>query len=182
LIWTDPKILPWSKEEREDLLEDSHQNWLLEIMPPGVHTRPEGGFGSQVILMLWEYHTNKRDPIFPPTFDPLYPEIVLRGLTTMIPELSRYFGKQPKPHLDGGYYTRTIENRPLIGPLPVEGCYILGALSGFGLMASMAAGELLSFHILNKTLPNYAQAFQLDRYNDPQYAKHLAEWGSTGQL
>ena len=182
LIWTDSQTLPWSSEEREALLEDGQNNWVLEPMPSGVHTRPEGGHGSQTILMLWEYRNQKRDPLFPPEFDPLYPEIVLRGLTSMIPGLSRYIDNMPKPHLDGGYYTRTIENRPLIGPLPLEGCYILGALSGYGLMASMAAGELLSLHVLNKSLPDYAPAFQLERYNNLQYTQQLAEWGSSGQL
>jgi glycine/D-amino acid oxidase-like deaminating enzyme len=182
LIWMDSQTLPWSSEERHTLLEDSQNNWVLEPMPSGVHTRPEGGYESQIILMLWEYRNQKRDPLFPPDFDPLYPEIVLRGLTTMIPGLSRYIGNMPKPHLDGGYYTRTIENRPLIGALPVEGCYILGALSGYGLMASMAAGELLSLHVLNKSLPDYASAFQLERYNNLQYTQQLAEWGSSGQL
>jgi glycine/D-amino acid oxidase-like deaminating enzyme len=182
LIWTDLQTLPWSLEEREALIEDGCNNWLLETLPSGVHTRPEGGYGSQVILMLWDYHNQKSDPLFPPAFDPLYPEIVLRGLATMIPGLSRYISILPKPHLDGGYYTKTVENRPLIGPLPIEGCYILGALSGYGLMASMAAGELLSLHVLNKTLPDYAPYFQLERYDNPQYIQQLAEWESSGQL
>jgi hypothetical protein len=31
-------------------------------------------------------------------------------------------------------------------------------------------------------LPEYAAAFQLDRYDDPAYQKLLANWGDSGQL
>ena len=38
--------------------------------------------------------------------------------------------------VDGGYYCKTIDTRPLIGPTldGLKGIYMLGALSGFGLM------------------------------------------------
>jgi glycine/D-amino acid oxidase-like deaminating enzyme len=132
--------------------------------------------------MLWEYHTAKVDPIWPPPMNKDYPEIALRGLATMIPELKTYFDKPPRPFLDGGYYTKTRENRPLIGPLPVEGTWVIGALSGFGLMAAMAAGELLTLHVLGKKLPAYSPAFELNRYQDPAYIELLDNWGDTGQL
>jgi glycine/D-amino acid oxidase-like deaminating enzyme len=100
----------------------------------------------------------------------------------MIPGLEVYFGHMPKPVLDGGYYTKTRENRPLIGPLPVEGAYMIGALSGYGLMAACAAGELLAAHITGSDLPDYAPAFTLERYQDPAYQKLLAAWDQTGQI
>jgi glycine/D-amino acid oxidase-like deaminating enzyme len=100
----------------------------------------------------------------------------------MIPTLSQYFDKPPRPFMDGGYYTKTRENRPLIGPLPVEGAWVIGALSGFGLMASMAAGELLALHMLDKNLPAYAPAFDLNRYQDPLYVSNLSKWDDSGQL
>jgi glycine/D-amino acid oxidase-like deaminating enzyme len=131
---------------------------------------------------LWEYHTGKVDPIWPPPLDSDYPEIALRGLASMIPKLKTYFDKPPRPFLDGGYYTKTRENRPLIGPLPVEGAWVIGALSGFGLMAAMAAGELLALHILGKKLPSYSPAFELKRYQDPAYIDLLDNWGDSGQL
>ena len=182
LIWNDAQKLPWSPEERGFLAEESDSQWLLGEFPPGVHTRPEGLSDSQIILMLWEYHTAKVDPIWPPPMDKDYPEIALRGLATMIPELITYFDKPPRPFLDGGYYTKTRENRPLIGPLPVEGTWVIGALSGFGLMAAMAAGELLALHVLGKKLPAYSPAFELNRYQDPAYIELLDNWGDTGQL
>ncbi len=182
LIWNDTQKLPWSKEESAFLAEDQDNRWLLEEFPPGVHTRPEGLEDSPIILMLWEYHTLEVDPVWPPPMDSDYPEIALRGLATMIPELKHYFEKPPRPYLDGGYYTKTKENRPLIGPLPVEGAWVIGALSGYGLMASLAAGELLALHLLDKDLPSYAAAFDLKRYQDPAYIDFLSKMDDSGQL
>jgi glycine/D-amino acid oxidase-like deaminating enzyme len=84
--------------------------------------------------------------------------------------------------LDGGYYTKTQENRPLVGPTPVEGAYVIGALSGFGMMASPASGELLAAHITGSELPHYAPAFTLERYEDPEYQRLLDNWGASGQI
>jgi glycine/D-amino acid oxidase-like deaminating enzyme len=87
----------------------------------------------------------------------------------MLPRLKAYLGRLPRFWLDGGYYLKTRENRPLIGPLPVEGAYVIGALSGFGLMAACAASELLAKHITSSSLPAYSPAFSLERYTDPIY-------------
>jgi glycine/D-amino acid oxidase-like deaminating enzyme len=100
----------------------------------------------------------------------------------MLPGLSAYFNRMPKPFLDGGYYTKTRENRLLACPLPVEGAYLIGALSGYGLMAASAAGELLAAHIIGSDLPSYAPAFALERYQDPVYQQYLENWGESGQL
>jgi sarcosine oxidase subunit beta len=89
----------------------------------------------------------------------------------------------PPPFVDGGYYCKTRENRPLIGPLPVKGAFVIGALSGFGIMSSMAAGELLAKHVVGRELPDYAPFFLLSRYEDQEYQKILANWDATsGQL
>ena len=70
----------------------------------------------------------------------------------------------------------------MVGPLPVEGAWVIGALSGFGLMASPACGELLSKHIAGVGLPEYAPWFQLSRYEDSEYQELLKSWEQTGQL
>jgi hypothetical protein len=49
-------------------------------------------------------------------------------------------------------------------------------------MASMAAGELLALHMLDKRLPKYAPAFDLNRYQDPEYVANLSKWDHSGQL
>jgi glycine/D-amino acid oxidase-like deaminating enzyme len=182
LIWNEPQKLPWSQAEIDFLLDEEDTRWLLDMMPAGNHTRPEGGFGSDIILMLWEYQTLEIDPVLPPPLDPQYPEIVLRGLSVMLPRFREYFERMPKPSLDGGYYTKTKENRPLIGPLPIKGAYLIGALSGYGLMSSCGAGDLLAAHMTGKELPTYAPAFMLSRYQDPEYLKLLETWGQSGQL
>jgi glycine/D-amino acid oxidase-like deaminating enzyme len=164
------------------LSEDESTRRFLEDMPPGVHTRPEGGADSDIILMLWEYRLHEIEPVWPPLLDEQYPEIALRGLATMLPGLKAYFDKSPRPVLDGGYYTKTRENRPLIGSLPIGGAFLIGALSGYGLMASCAAGELLAAHLTGSALPPYAPAFTLDRYDDPAYQRLLLNWGDSGQL
>jgi glycine/D-amino acid oxidase-like deaminating enzyme len=70
----------------------------------------------------------------------------------------------------------------LIGKLPVEGAYVVGALSGFGVMAACGAGELVAAHVSNTQLPHYASAFALERYNDASYQRVLEIWGESGQL
>ncbi len=183
MIWSDPVYLPWSPEERQELAADVETRWLLDEFPAGVHFRPEGLGPSPVLLILWTYDVEAQDPIWPPVFDEFYPEIVIRGLTRMVPGLSAYLGRMGRPIVDGGYYCKTQENRPLICPLPVDGAYLIGALSGFGVMAGPAAGELLAAHVAGDELPDYAPAFRLERYEDQSYQEMLAKWDpTTGQL
>lgn len=183
VIWSDPVYLMWSDEEREELASSEETRWLLDQFPAGVHFRPEGGEDSPILLILWTYHLEPQEVIWPPRFDPEYAEIVLRGLVNMVPALAQYVGRMGKPFIDGGYYCKTRENRPLIGPLPVQGAYVFGALSGYGIMASMAGGELLAAHVTGGQLPGYAPAFLLSRYDDPAYQELLANWdATTGQL
>ncbi|MBP1467748.1 FAD-binding oxidoreductase [Candidatus Chloroploca sp. M-50] len=182
LILNDPVVLPWETEEREALAEDPALRWLLDPLPAGAHGRPEGGPGATTLLLLWDYHTTPVEPIFPLPVDPVVSEVVLRGMATLIPGLAAYLERLPQSYVDGGYYTRTRENRPLVGPLPVEGTYIIGALGGFGLMAACGASELVAAHVVGASLPAYAPAFDLRRYDDAAYMARLAQWGDVGQL
>lgn len=182
LIWTDPQCLPWEEDERRALAEDDETRWLTKTFPSGVHTRPEGGEDSQTILMLWEYQSKVMEPTWPPKMDEQYPELALRGLTVMLPRMKEYFDRMPRPQLDGGYYTRTRENRPLVGPTDVEGAYVVGALSGYGIMSACGAGELLAAHVTGADLPPYARTLQLSRYTDGEYTKQLESWSESGQL
>lgn len=182
LIWTDPQELPWTAEERSDLAASAETRWLLERLPDGVHLRPEGGGDSNIVLMLWAYHVEPREVIVPPPLDEFYPEVVVRGLAAMIPGLRAYFSKASMALYDGGYYTKTPENRPLAGPLPVEGAYVCGAAAGYGLMAAGALGELTAAHITHAALPDIAAQFTLARYADPAYQRLRLEPGGSGQL
>lgn len=180
VIWNDPVRLPWNAEERADLGAAAETRHLLAPYPAGVHGRPEGR-GDSVIL-YWTYDVLSTEPVFPIPYDPAYPEITIRGMSRAIPALSQYFNQLPKAYTDGGYYTKTPENRPLIGPLPVEGAYISSAFSGFGIMTALAAGELLAGHITGAELPDYTPAFGPSRYDDPAYRALLADWPESGEL
>ncbi|MEO7908024.1 MAG: FAD-dependent oxidoreductase [Roseiflexaceae bacterium] len=182
VIGIDDIVLPWSDDEREALAEDDNTRWMLERLPSGVHCRPEGHGESTSLLILWNYHLDPVAPTFPIAVADHEPELALRGMATIIPGLARYIDRAPKPYIDGGYYVKTRENRPLIGPLPVAGAYLVGALSGYGLMAACAAGELLAAHVCGDALPPYAPAFLLARYEDQEYQKLLDNWGDEGQL
>jgi glycine/D-amino acid oxidase-like deaminating enzyme len=181
LIWMDEQVLPWSEDERSALAEEAETRWLLEKFPSGAHGRPEGS-GAASFLVLFNHSHDPAEVVFPLPQPTHYAEVALRGMVTMVPALEAYVGRGARPYVDGGYYIKTRENRPLIGPLPVEGAYICAAFSGFGIMASCAAGELIARHICERTLPDYAPAFLLSRYEDPAYRALLDSWGDGGQL
>lgn len=176
LIWLDPQVLEWSEEEQANL-RASGRSEVLGVLPEGCHGRPEGDAGSPWMQALWEYRRIVQEPTWPLPEDRLYPEMVMRGMTTMIPGLSVYRDHLPQPVVDGGYYTKTDENLPLIGPLPVEGAYVVGALSGFGVMAAAAAGELAALHITGGDLPSYAGTLSPSRYQDPAYRPTVSDQG-----
>lgn len=182
LIWIDRQSLRWSAQERELLASDAGRSWLLQELPGGPHGRSEGRTDSPWFLLQWTLHADPVEPAFPVPLDPEYPEIALRGVATMLPALARYTERLPQLSMDGGYYTKTRENRPLIGPLPVDGAYVMGAFSGFGIMASAAAGDLMASHVNADPLPTYAPAFRPDRYGDSEYQELLAGWKNSGQL
>jgi glycine/D-amino acid oxidase-like deaminating enzyme len=132
--------------------------------------------------MLWEYQTREMEPVWPPKMDDQYPEVALRGLAAMLPRMKEYFARMPRPQLDGGYYTKTRENRPLVGPMGMDGAHVIGALSGYGIMSACGVAELLAAHVTEAELPSYASAFALSRYEDVEYTKQLEGWSESGQL
>ena len=180
-IWSDPQSLGWTPEESVGLAEMGRDD-LLGVMPPSCHYRPEGGKESQWVVCLWEYHRIVQEPSWPLPDDPLYPEVVLRGLQTMVPEFGRYLDHLPQPMVDGGYYTKTRENRPLVTRMGPDGSFLVGAFSGFGVMAAAAAGELAAALVTEGDLPEYAPAFALARYQDPTYLAEMEAITDTGQI
>lgn len=183
-IWNDPVTVAWTEEERAGLAEDPATAPLLAEIPAGVHFRPEGGDDSHSAILLWNYHVEPiPEPVFPFAIDPLHLPVVLRGVARIAPAFAAYLERGRRPYVDGGYHSKTPENRPLIGPLSpeIEGAWILGALSGFGIMAAPAAGGLLAAQIAGEPLPDWARAFLPSRYSDPAYVAGLAALES-GQL
>ncbi|HYJ24928.1 MAG TPA: FAD-binding oxidoreductase, partial [Acidimicrobiia bacterium] len=155
VIWSDTQHLDWSIEEREALAEQGRDD-LLGEMPIFCHFRPEGGEGSPYLLGLWEYHGLVQEPSWPLPEDPLYPEVVVRGLTTMVPGFDVYRERLPHSVVDGGYYTKTMENRPLVGPAGPTGFNLMAGLSGFGVMVAAGAADLLAKHVTGTELPSYS--------------------------
>ena len=183
LIWLDDQHLPWSDEERAALAEDEESRWLLEKFPWGVHGRPEGhGPGSTFIVLFNYHHGTGRHRLPAARAAALSPRSRCAAWPPWCRRCKAYIGTSARPYVDGGYYIKTRENRPLIGPLPVEGAYISSAYSGFGVMASCAGGDLIARHITGSPLPDYAPAFLLSRYQDPAYRALLDTWGDGGQL
>lgn len=181
IIWNDTQRLDWSIEEREALAEQGRDD-LLGEMPIFCHARPEGGTGSPYLLGLWEYHGLVQEPSWPLPEDPLYPEVVVRGLRTMVPGFDVYRDRLPQSVVDGGYYTKTRENRPLVGPAGPSGFHLIAGLSGFGVMVAAGAADLLAKHVIGAELPSYSDAFLLDRYDDADYLASIAGPMSSGQL
>jgi glycine/D-amino acid oxidase-like deaminating enzyme len=182
LIWMDPIELHYSPPERVALEQSAEGRALLGRFPAGLHLRPAGTAAEPYGLGLWTFDMTPREPQLPPATDARHGEITLRGLANVLPGLRGLVDRGVRPQVDAGYYTKTAENRPLIGPTPVAGAYLMGALSGFGVMGACAFGELLAAHVVGAPLPPYAQALQLSRYDDPAYRQLLGHWGSSGQL
>ena len=181
-IWSDPVgELGWSTDERQRFAADPSAQWLLEPFPGGVHVRPIGN--ERDILLIWTFECAPHEFIWPPSFDPRLGDVLLKGFAHIAPRASAYLGEGHRGYVDGGYYAKTPENRPIIGPLEIEGVFVTGALSGYGIMASHAAGELVASHMTGNTLPSYAAALSPQRYADPEYRRRLEGWDAkAGQL
>ena len=183
----DPKILDWSEEERELLAEDPELGWLTQEMPPGTHCRPDGGPRGQWVKLGWAYNEQfskpQEDMANEPAIDQSFPEIVIRAAAQFIPALRPYV-TTPPPRFShyGGYYTMTEENWPLIGPLDNKGAFVIGALSGFGSMASCAAGKLCAAHIGGGSLPDYAADLSLARLSNVELLAELKASTNKGLL
>jgi len=176
LIWNDPLHIDWSDEERRRFGDQKD-------FPGGVHIRPVDLTHGDELYLIWTFETDRRDYEWPPRFDRRYAEVVLRGCAQMAPAMAPYVNAESRGITDGGYYCKTPENRPLVGPLPVDGAFVTGALSGFGLMSAHGAGELVASHVVGGALPDYARWFLPSRYDDPDYRRRVEEWGPlVGQL
>jgi glycine/D-amino acid oxidase-like deaminating enzyme len=183
LIWNDPVVVRWTDAERVAMRNSENALRLLSPFPGGVHIRPIDGPHGDELYLIWTYDIEPRPYTWPPRFDPTYGEVTIRGSARMMPGMSAYFGTAAQAVVDGGFYCKTRENRPLVGPLAVDGAFVLGALSGFGIMASHAGADLLAAHLTGGNLPEYAKWFLPSRYEDARYCREIESWGAqVGQL
>ena len=179
-VFADPQQLNWNDEERELISADPDYCWLADEFPAGLHIKPES---RDQVKLGWAYNRLPSIPRWEPQDDVDFPNIVVRGASRFMPALKAYVEELPTPVVQmAGYYSRTPENWPLIGPLEVEGCFAVAALSGFGTMAACAAGELCAAWMTDKPLPGYARNFHPDRYSDPEIMTEISQIESDGQL
>lgn len=189
--------LPWTKKQLADLeanITDETTKRLLTgtSLPPGLHFRK---LKEDVVDSIWTWELAYDDePVFTPSHPNWYIAASLGTLASYWPhhfleDLSKVEflkGNQivvpSSLGVVSGYYTKTVENRPLVCPLNgIPSVYLAGCFSGFGMMAAQAAGELTAMHILKENLPSYAGAFDMNRYTDASYVKNIPNMHS-GQL
>jgi sarcosine oxidase, subunit beta len=148
-------------------------------LAPGVHYRPYGSDAVLMLGEGWHHGLRGGDPpaadVAPVLDHEWYGQVLVRALSRIVPDLSAYFdeagwaawvaraGKgragshtvvpdsQPgvRCTVDGGYYTKTAENVPLVGLAPgrrgegtVAGSFVVGAVSGYGIMACHGVGAV----------------------------------------
>jgi len=138
-IYADGQTLDWSNEEFDFMQSDKDLNWMTKPFPGAIHIKPESGR----IKMGWAIGKEKLTPEWEVPILPYFPQVVLKGASRFIPALKDYAENIPTPIIEyGGYYTRTEENWPLVGPTENEDVLVIGALAGFGTMTACAVGEL----------------------------------------
>ena len=109
-----------------------------------------------------------------PKPDNRFPEVVLHGAARLNPDLKVYYERLPRTMShNGGYYTMTKENWPLIGPVGPDGSFVVGTLSGFGTIAACAAGYLAAALATGAEVPGYANLLGLARYDAPGFVTRL---------
>lgn len=178
----DEQLIDWTDEERSMLESDEEFRWLAKRMPGAIHCRPDGGDSGSWVKLGWAYNEVPAEATWQPPLDEHFPDIVLRGASRLNPSLKVYYGQLPRNmHHYGGWYTRTEENWPLIGPMGSTGAFMNCAYSGFGTMAACAGAELCAAWVADATLPSYANDFSLARYNDAALLSTLLS-GNRGVL
>lgn len=137
-------------------------------LPAGVHIKPDGSTTDDTVKLGWAWDQTPTEPTADPPCPPEFPRLVLERAATIVPGLGAYLDRpsQVIAH-DGGYYARTPDGLPVIGPLAVDGVYVVGGLAGFGSMMACAAGELAAGWALGEAMPALSAAFDPRRFREP---------------
>ncbi|KAE8963349.1 hypothetical protein PR003_g30412, partial [Phytophthora rubi] len=117
------------------------------------------------------------------------PHSCVRGLSRLFPQVKSYLTRpevRNSFYVSGGYYCKTLDNLPLIGPAPstIGGIFLQSAMTGVGLMSSAASGHLLAAHVMGETLEgcglaNHVDAFLPSRFEDQAYVDFLSDGGGA---
>ncbi len=179
----DPGLLDWPEDVRELLLEDPETCALAATLPGDVHVRPEGGAKSNWVKLGWATNRTPENPVLHPMGGDTFPEIVMRGAARLVPGFSAYCDDLPRGFSHyGGYYTRTIENWPLIGPMGPPSAFMVAGLSGYGTMMACAAGELCAASVTGSDPIGIAKQFSLQRYANKTLMEALVGKANDGEL
>ena len=151
--------------------------------PPGVHIKPDESVVPDGIKLGWALDQTPAEPVPSPACPPEYPRHVLERASTIVPGLAAYLdGELPVVAHDGGFYARTPDGLPLIGPTAVDGTFTVSGLAGFGAMMAPAAGEVATAWILGDPPSSMASAFDPRRFVDAPRPAFLSDRDITGEL
>lgn len=163
LVWSDPVMLERPGAERRAMGADPEAAAWLRPLEGGIKVRPrERPHG---ILAAWTYDGAPHAADTPTRPERHAAAALYQAAAEMLPALG---ARMPDGAVaDGADCLRTPDDRPLVGPLPVEGAWALGALSGYGLMGAHAAADLLAAHLLGHPLPGEAPSLSPARDAGP---------------
>lgn len=183
VIDLDGHHIDWPAQVRDELAGDTDTRWLTELFPGGIHCRPDGGLSGDRIKLGWAFNQKPSTPEPTPPLLPLFPELVVRGAARANPGLAPYIEHLPA-HVThyGGYYTKTDENWPLIGPMGIDGAFVATGLSGYGTMAACSVGELIAAWICGDPIEKNMRRLSLERYEDADLMQELLTLASSGEL
>lgn len=183
VIDVDGHRIDWPEHVREELDVDADTRWLNDFFPGGIHCRPDGGIGGDRIKLGWAFNQTASKPESTPPLLDIFPELVIRGAARANPNLSPYIKHLPAHVIHyGGYYTKTDENWPLIGPMGIDGAFVAAGLSGYGTMAACAVGELIAAWLCGDAIETDLRRLSLERYDDAHFMKELLAQESSGEL
>jgi len=167
MIFTDAPTCEWTDEERNYLVE--HVG--ADEIPGNFHIRR---VNDEWIHLGWAFNNKTTDDIEAVQYEPLFPNVVMKGMSSYIPEFET-FTIPTFPIISGGFYTRTPENLPIIHSAR-KGHYAITALSGFGVMMGCGIGDIVSDMIAGQDVPEYVKAFSADRYKDSDYIEQIKQY------
>ncbi|KAL4165161.1 hypothetical protein KRP22_003892 [Phytophthora ramorum] len=177
-----------SDADRKELMTDPVAARMLEEYPGGVHVRPYNG---DKMMAVWTYDIEPVPAHYPveDVLDRRFPEVCVRGLTKMFPQVKSYLTRpevRDSFYVSGGYYCKTLDNLPLIGPAPstIGGIFLQSAMTGVGLMSSGASGHLLATQVMGEKLEgcglaDHVDAFLPSRFEDQAYVDFLSDGGGA---
>jgi glycine/D-amino acid oxidase-like deaminating enzyme len=132
-------------------------------LPAGLHLKPDSLDGRPVIKLGCAFNQDPEEPRWDPAGSSDFAARVLGAAAELVPGMGKYAGQAPVAH-DAGYYTRTPDDLPLIGPLGPDGGFVVGGFAGYGAMVACAAGEIAASWITGREPPPWATLFTPDRF------------------